>query len=634
MAVLSLLILLLALVGAHLFVGAAVPAYALPAYAGVALAAGVGAFAPLSRRPPPKVLPLAAGLLFAAYIAWRAWASPVEYLARADLSAVTACLAVYLLCAVVLTSAKLRTALLWGLIGVGLAACVVGAIQFVRGDNWMPFGFVRTRYGIRASGFYICPNHLAGYLEMVAMFAFSLAIFGRFSATIRLLTGWAGCVLLAGIAITASRGGYLSTSCGLAVLLAMTLVLVGKRKPRLLVGVLIAVILASGTLWWAAPKLMRKQELIAKRLDKIVDTRDARFQMWEAAWNQFKQSPAIGTGSGSYLYYGRYFRPQGGYKEDPIHAHGDYLQLLGEYGVAGGVAALLLLLAHGVSGLSSAFGIQLKRLREGTLSSTSLAITVGALAALATQMAHAVVDFNLHIPANALVVAVVFGFLANAGIGKPRRRSDPEEEEAVTDEDPRRTEAKPQRPAVAPRRLLLVASGAAVLWIALPQIVPEWHHEIARVAMAEDRWTDAAESAKRGLKHDPTHAELHAILGEARLYRSADFPDGAIRTALIRGAISDLTEAIRLFPGDVWRWLALGQAHDALEQWTEARIAYEEVIRNAPTWADSYAYLALHFERQGLHAEAKATYAYAERVGHGNVARDGLARMRTATKPH
>ncbi len=612
MAIVSMLVLLLALVGAHIFVGAAVPAYALPVFTACGLAAALGAAAGIGRRPLPRTLQIACATAFALYVAGRAWFSPVEYLARADLTAVTACFAVYLLVALLFTPARWRLSIVWVLIGLGIAATGIGAVQFLHANNWMPFGFERADYGARASGFYICPNHTAGYLEMVAMFAFALAVFGRFGVMARLLIAYLAVMLLAGVAITGSRGGYLSTLCGLGTFAILTLILVGRKRPGLLVGVFAAVILLSSALWFGAPALLHRHTGLSKRLDRLVDTRNNRLQMWEAALDQYRQSPVIGTGAGSYLYFGRYFRPEGGYKEDPIHAHGDYMELLGEYGTVGGILGVALLISHGVGGMVSALGVQVRRLREETLSSMSLALTVGALAALATQIAHAVVDFNMHIPANALVMAVVLGILANPGIAT--------------------TQATGSRRAWM-RRSALAACGVLAACLGARHIVSEWHQEKARVAMAQERWADAAAAAKQGLRHDPRNPDLHGALGEARLYRSAELRSDTAAVLLLEGARLDLERALRLFPGDIWRWIALGQTLDSLERFDEARLAYDEAIRNSPNWGIGYASLGLHFERQGRVPDALAMYDRAATFGTDSLSSDGARRMRAMPKP-
>ena len=63
-------------------------------------------------------------LLCFGYFIWRAWSSPVEYLARRDLYSALACLVVYVLASSLVTSRVLRG----GIIGVVLGLVVVEAM--------------------------------------------------------------------------------------------------------------------------------------------------------------------------------------------------------------------------------------------------------------------------------------------------------------------------------------------------------------------------------------------------------------------------------------------------------------------------------------------------------------------------
>src|SRR5207245_2286400 len=61
-----------------------------------------------------------------------------------------------------------------------------------------------------------------------------------------------------------------------------------------------------------------------------------------------------------------------------------------------------------------------------SLGSNSLAITVGALSAAAACLVHSLLDFNLHLAANVLVAAMIFGLLATPGEGPEAAPADKE----------------------------------------------------------------------------------------------------------------------------------------------------------------------------------------------------------------
>ena len=97
----------------------------------------------------------------------------------------------------------------------------------------------------------------------------------------------------------------------------------------------------------------------------------------------------------------------------PDRTHNDYLNTVVDYGVAGGVvvAAALGLLAAGVGKTWRAV-----RLSSGDLGGKTgrnkFAFVLGAGLGLVAMLFHSVVDFNMHIPANALLAVALMALLA------------------------------------------------------------------------------------------------------------------------------------------------------------------------------------------------------------------------------
>ena len=74
-------------------------------------------------------------------------------------------------------------------------------------------------YPHRGSGTYISPNHLGGFLEMLLPLALIYTLAGRFNHVTKVFLGYAALVILAGIAVTVSRGSWISTSLSLLIFL-------------------------------------------------------------------------------------------------------------------------------------------------------------------------------------------------------------------------------------------------------------------------------------------------------------------------------------------------------------------------------------------------------------------------------
>ena len=87
---------------------------------------------------------------------------------------------VYFFTACILTSAKQRMVFVCFLLVLAVGHRLVGALQFRDGTNYMPITWLqRYDYERRASGFYICPNHLAGLLEVVGIIGLSIVCWSR-----------------------------------------------------------------------------------------------------------------------------------------------------------------------------------------------------------------------------------------------------------------------------------------------------------------------------------------------------------------------------------------------------------------------------------------------------------------------
>src|SRR4029077_509119 len=140
------------------------------------------------------------------------------YLARADIYSVLGGLSVYLFVSCVFTEAKPRIRFVFFLLALAAVQVLIGVVQFRRGDNYMLIpGLHRFDYEWRASGFYVCPNHLAGLLEVLGIFAISIVCWSRYPLWTKILVGYAAAMCYLGVILTGSRGGYLSSITSLAV---------------------------------------------------------------------------------------------------------------------------------------------------------------------------------------------------------------------------------------------------------------------------------------------------------------------------------------------------------------------------------------------------------------------------------
>jgi hypothetical protein len=313
----------------HCLIGGTRLVFSIPTYTVLGIAAVLSAFVIQRAKATPSLACLLVSGVFFTYILVRAANSPIDYLWWQDFYMVLGCLIVYALTAFFFTSTRHRGVIVAALLGIAVIHVFVGLRQFSVGDEWMPFGFIRGtgNYGRRASGMLIHSIHLAGYLEAVAVFALSFALWSTWKTWARLLMGYLAILCYVGIAITGSRGGYISAAFSLFVFTLFCLHVYRKVRPTRFPRVLAisAVVFTLGI--GGAVLLMSQSDFLRHRLELLSGqleekNRDIRIYNWQAALDQFRVEPIFGTGAGTHLHYGRLFRrPQ--LQADPIHAHSD-----------------------------------------------------------------------------------------------------------------------------------------------------------------------------------------------------------------------------------------------------------------------------------------------------------------------
>ena len=587
----AVLLLAIALVGVQVLIGGTRLLFSLPGYAIVALA-GILALVSLRRaKPAPDAIALVSTTVFAAYVIGRALLSPAPYVARTDLYIVLGALIVYGFTATIFTDTKSRMILICFLLVVGVVHSFVGAIQFRNGDNFMPIPFLqRADYGQRASGFYVCPNHLAGLLEVLGIFGIAIVCWSRIPVWGKLLIAYVTGVCYLGAILTGSRGGYLSIGASIAVFVLLSLLVLrrggGSIGWKVAGASLVVAVIAGAFVYFS----VSKNPLLSKRASKIADVSDIRFDLWQAAIEQWKIDPVWGTGAATYRYYGRKFRTER-MQRDPIEVHNDYLQLLAEYGLVGVVAFGAFMVFHMRAGWRGFQRLGPKRVAVASrLSSNKLALHLGASAAVAAYVVHSVFDFNLHIPANALLLALVFGMIANPGL------------QGATE---------PARPKAGFlfARLAVSLLGIVVLVQTVRLLPGEYYAELARKSLRDEKLGSALRYGLQGLSCERSNPELYATLGRARLGFGYDARDRAVQASYYRAAAKDFETARDLAPLDQRFPITLGLLYDLLGRFDDAERALQLAMTLDPRSTYVRQYYDAHVQRWKEATEASAAPA-------------------------
>jgi O-antigen ligase len=600
-------LLALSIVLIELLIGGTRLVFSLPAYA-ILVVAAILSLPVLGRKPARANLPcLAISAVFFGYILYRAANSPWDYLWWMDFYQVIACLMVYLLTTTVLTDTKPRVWVVLTLLGLAVVEVAFGLRQFANADNWMPFGLIRADAGFRASGSLISSIHFGGLMEAIGVFALAFAFWGQWRNWVRLLFGYIGVLCYAGVVISGSRGAYLSSVFSLVIFALLNFWIVKRVRPEKFVRVVsitivggVTLILAAGFLMMQSPALKKRVTTMLNQDLKILDYAaavqagattgrppiDIRIYNWQAALDHFHVSPTWGTGAGTHLYYGRFFRrPQ--LQPDPIHAHSDYLELIAEYGIVGGIGMALFLVVHIFNGLRR-FGSNIRNDFKDVspyepAQSDGLALTLGSLGAVAAYLAHSVVDFNLHIPGHAMIFAFIFGILAS-----PR---------ASGRDNPLALEV--------PFRLALPALGVWMALTGLSKFAGEYWCEKARVALRQGNFGESIQLGERAAANESRNPDIYLRLGEARRQLGLRTVDAPARKALNESALAALDAGLQIFPFDHSGLVRKAQVLDVLGRFVEARESYQKAIQNDPNLGVLYAYYAQHLFKVGRLEEGR-----------------------------
>ncbi len=354
---------------------------------------------------PPVVWGL---VLAAAYGLIRYAAAPLEYVARQEClrGLVYGCLFLVVLNQLHRKEYVRIYRLVLVFLGMGIAAYAIYQFATESAKVWH---FVKpSQYLGRGSGTYICPNHLAGFLGMVLPLGLTLVFQGREGAVMRLLVGYACLVMLAGIAVSLSRGGWLATGVAFVFWLGFTV----RRRAYWLPAVLVVALVGAGGHVFLTHSIQAQKRLNVGQAAAGREITDVRQRLYHSAARMWKDHFWLGVGPGHFDHCFPTYRPVE-VQARPGRVHNDYLNLLVDWGAVGGAIVLvsLGLVGAGLWRTWRYVGRQGDDL--GARESNRAGFVLGATTSLVALGVHSFTDFNLHVPANALVAVTLVALLAS-----------------------------------------------------------------------------------------------------------------------------------------------------------------------------------------------------------------------------
>jgi O-antigen ligase len=522
--------------------------------------------------------PAATVALFVTYAVFRYRYSVPEYEAREELASILVAALVYLVAAGSLGNRQARSIFVYGLMGLAIFESVYGAWQAFSKATTILIWERPDVYDGRGSGTYVCPNHLAGFLEIALGLVAARAVFLRNEskfierATIlKVVTVYGAVMIAGGLVATLSRGGWLAASVGLLALLFFGGFAFKSILPKLVVvGGIVA---CAGALLWSVDSVRNYLlKTVAVDFDKQQVTvgdpsLGGRIHMWKGTLPLIREKPVLGHGIGSWKWeFQEYHHPQ--IFSFPEYTHNDYLNLASDYGLVG---VLLLMLVFG------AFFIRAFKVVRISKSSDERAFAIGAISGVISILVHSFFDFNLHILANSTLLAAVMGIVVAIPIN-------PVSEKSMANN-------RAWRVGFAVGMVSIVVLLACLY---VPTLRGYHQYENGNVAKSELAYTNA-------LAHYEAAIRIDAGFGKPLIRAGDILKDQAAwrlglgkqqeRKDLAVKAAAFYERALVLNPLHADVWIRKAQAHAMAGDYASALSSFEKAVEIAP--ANAYAHFAL-----------------------------------------
>jgi O-antigen ligase len=338
---------------------------------------------------PREFLPLCAFVLVVvAQLTFHLTAS--RYYTRIELQILITYLIVVFLMSQSFSSIGHWRGFVWFLMSLGFFVSLLGILQYLT-FNGKLYWFRVMRFGGTPFGPYVNRNHFAGFAEMVIPVALVPLALGKVRRERLILVVLFALTSIIALLLSASRGGIISFCLQMLSLFLLLLIRRVRRRHMMVGGLVVLSAVMAGS-WIGINHVLSRFSGI-QNLEVSTGKRTA---MQVDTWRLFQDHRFLGTGLGTFEMV---YPPYDSLYDGKIvnHAHNDYLEGLAETGILGGICCLWFL------------GVLVLHALEGTADlgkSFGSVLNLSGLMACIGILVHSLVDFNLHVPANALLFFV------------------------------------------------------------------------------------------------------------------------------------------------------------------------------------------------------------------------------------
>ena len=543
---------------------------------------------------------------FVGYAVVRWLTSPTEYFSRIEILDIVAYATIFFACRYALPQRKLGLVLIYIVVTLGVFETCFGYYLSNHLD-WFPFGEtekLHLHYAPRWTGTYGCPNHYSALLVMAVSGALALACFSKLPWPARIVLFYLAGMTMIGVMYSVSRGSYLGLMAAVG---ALTIFGLRHGSVRWWVPTAGAVVLifAAGAAFSLSSHVRERTMEAVSMVQKGNYEVYCRYELAKDALRISADHPFFGTGPATFVFIHPQYQ-SATFDRKAVLTHDDYLNCLADYGFVGFGLAMIFVVA---------VTFKFFQTLRGDVRWQDRVVIAAGFAAWSALLIHSVVDFNMHIPANA------FWLFALTGLGLGRLKTD----------------SVGAHWSIVPLAPLGRGLGWAVVVLSFC-----FAFMVARTgigAVLYDRaYADAIiipinqsiEQVDASLSFDRGNVSSWVLLGDLHRYRASRNDTFEEQVAEGQKALDAYQRAIRLNPLDDTIRARMGMTYDLMRRYSEAFFCYQAAVKAQPYNGQFWSWLGNHYWSRGMTDKAQEAYAKAQACPHGfEGSQDALKELQT-----
>jgi len=533
-------------------------------------------------------------VLFVFYTIARWLTSPTEYFSRIEALEVVGYAAIFFTCRYGMTNRKYALLILYLLVALGTGEMIYGYWLSNHLDFFLfgPAENLQLHYAPRWLGTYGCPNHYGSLLVMALGAALALGSFSKLPWPARIVLFYLALLMMKGVIECASRGSWIALIFAIG-----ALVIMGIRNGTMKWWIPIAgaVVLAATSFFLFTTSPVAK--------DRWADVQNIfsgnnfqtyiRVELARDALLIAHDHPLFGTGPGTFVFvHPRYQDSTFAWKA--VLTHDDYLNCLDDYGLVGFALAMVFVAL-----------VTLKFFRPLDIDHRwhdRVLIATG-FAAWAAYLAHSWVDFNLHIPANAMLL------FALTGLGLSRLKV----EDSMMNHWSTLSLDRFGRGLGWAVIVVSVVFGAELARTAMSDLI----YEPAFAQMDEVAINETIVHAQDALAWDRGNANAWLLLGDIYRNKAAIQDDIEGRLEFGQKSVDAYKAARKANPLDDTIQARMGMAFDVMRRFPEAFFCYQQAVTEEPYNGQFWYRLGNHFWGRSMWTKAEEAYLMSINCPHG-----------------